>query len=105
MTVAVRWATHGTHSASRVQPAIQSVDPLMRRVPTGRVSVCAATVMSVCSCSASVSGNKNKTFKPVKAHPEGMGNRSKLSEYAKATLGSGNMRSAVVLVSSAHMHA
>jgi len=28
-----------------------------------------------------------------------MGNRSKLSEYAKATLGSGNMRSAVVLVS------
>lgn len=43
------------------------------------------------------SGNKNKTFKPVKSHPEGMGNRSKLSEYAKATLGSGNMRSAVVL--------
>jgi len=31
------------------------------------------------------------------AHPEGVGNRSKLSEYAKATLGSGNMRSAVVL--------
>jgi len=45
----------------------------------------------------SIFGNKNKTFKPVKAHPEGMGNRSKLSEYAKATLGSGNMRSAVVL--------
>lgn len=42
-------------------------------------------------------GNKNKTFKPVKSHPEGVGNRSKLSEYAKATLGSGNMRSAVVL--------
>jgi MOB kinase activator 1 len=33
----------------------------------------------------------------VKAHAEAVGNRSKLSEYAKATLGSGNMRSAVVL--------
>jgi len=42
------------------------------------------------------SGGKNKTFKPLKAHPKG-GKRHKLSEYAKATLGSGNMRSAVVL--------
>ena len=49
------------------------------------------------SLSCVCSGNKNKTFKPVKSHPEGVGNRSKLSEYAKATLGSGNMRSAVVL--------
>lgn len=40
--------------------------------------------------------NKNKTFKPLKSHGKG-GNRSRLSEYAKATLGSGNMRSAVVL--------
>jgi hypothetical protein len=60
--------------------------------------VCAPLSL-IYTCSASLSGNKNKTFKPVKAHPEGMGNRSKLSEYAKATLGSGNMRSAVVLVS------
>jgi len=40
--------------------------------------------------------NRNKTFKPVKSHPKN-GKRHKLSEYAKATLGSGNMRSAVVL--------
>jgi MOB kinase activator 1 len=40
--------------------------------------------------------NKNKTFKPLKAHAKD-GKRHKLSEYAKATLGSGNMRSAVVL--------
>jgi len=40
--------------------------------------------------------NKNKTFKPVKNHQKD-GKRHKLSEYAKATLGSGNMRSAVVL--------
>jgi len=39
---------------------------------------------------------RNKTFKPVKSHPKD-GKRHKLSEYAKATLGSGNMRSAVVL--------
>lgn len=44
-----------------------------------------------------VSGNKNKTFKPTKSHPDANINRGKLSEYAKATLGSGNMRSAVVL--------
>ena len=37
---------------------------------------------------------KNKTFKPVKNHDN---KRAKLSEYAKATLGSGNMRSAVML--------
>lgn len=42
-------------------------------------------------------GNKNKTFKPVKAHPSANDHRSKLSDYAKATLGSGNMRSAVAL--------
>jgi len=42
------------------------------------------------------SGDRNKTFKPLKAHPP-KSTRSKLSEYAKATLGSGNMRSAVVL--------
>jgi len=40
--------------------------------------------------------NRNKTFKPVKSHPKS-GKRQKLSDYAKATLGSGNMRSAVVL--------
>jgi MOB kinase activator 1 len=40
-------------------------------------------------------GGKNKTFKPVKNHKKEK--RKKLSEYAKATLGSGNMRSAVVL--------
>jgi len=39
--------------------------------------------------------NKNKTFKPLKAHPSEK--KHKLSEYAKATLGSGNMHSAVVL--------
>ena len=58
--------------------------------------VCSCVVLVPCSAPLP-SGNKNKTFKPVKSHPEGMGNRSKLSEYAKATLGSGNMRSAVVL--------
>jgi len=42
------------------------------------------------------SANKSKTFKPLKNHPAD-GKRHKLSEYAKATLGSGNMRSAVVL--------
>jgi len=41
-------------------------------------------------------GNRNRTFKPLKVHPQN-GKRHKLSEYAKATLGSGNMRSAVVL--------
>jgi len=41
-------------------------------------------------------GNRNRTFKPLKVHPKN-GKRHKLSEYAKATLGSGNMRSAVVL--------
>jgi len=41
-------------------------------------------------------GNRNRTFKPLKNHPKN-GKRHKLSEYAKATLGSGNMRSAVVL--------
>jgi MOB kinase activator 1 len=40
-------------------------------------------------------GGRNKTFKPVK-NQNGQ-QRQKLSEYAKATLGSGNMRSAVVL--------
>lgn len=39
---------------------------------------------------------KNQTFKPLKVHPKDT-KRHKLSEYAKATLGSGNMRSAVVL--------
>jgi hypothetical protein len=39
--------------------------------------------------------NKNKTFKPVKSHTDEKS--KKLSEFAKATLGSGNMRSAVVL--------
>jgi len=40
----------------------------------------------------------NKTFKPLKSQSGGKdGKASKLSEYAKATLGSGNMRSAVVL--------
>jgi len=42
------------------------------------------------------SSNKNATFKEIKTHPKG-GKRHKLSEYAKATLGSGNMKSAVVL--------
>ena len=41
--------------------------------------------------------NKNKTFKPVKSHGASSTKRHKLSEYAKATLGSGNMRQAVVL--------
>jgi MOB kinase activator 1 len=41
-------------------------------------------------------GSRNKTFKPLKVHPPKSA-RHKLSEYAKATLGSGNMRSAVVL--------
>ncbi len=50
-----------------------------------------SSVLSVCS-----SSDKNKTFKPLKNHPKN-GKRHKLSEYAKATLGSGNMRSAVVL--------
>jgi len=40
--------------------------------------------------------SRNKTFKPIKSHPKD-GKRQKLSEYAKATLGSGNMRSAVIL--------
>jgi len=42
-------------------------------------------------------GSKNKTFKPLKSHGSSLGKRHKLSEYAKATLGSGNMRSAVML--------
>src|ERR1700716_1452124 len=46
-------------------------------------------------CSLLLFSAKNKTFKPVKAHD--MNKRAKLSEYAKATLGSGNMRSAVML--------
>lgn len=40
--------------------------------------------------------NKNKTFKPLKNHDVNT-KRHKLSEFAKATLGSGNMRSAVML--------
>jgi len=45
-----------------------------------------------------LSNSKNKTFKPLKTHGGSeCGKRHKLSEYAKATLGSGNMRSAVVL--------
>jgi MOB kinase activator 1 len=40
--------------------------------------------------------DKNKTFKPLKSHSKGS-NRHKLSEYAKATLGSGDMRPAVML--------
>jgi hypothetical protein len=36
-------------------------------------------------------------LQPTKSHPDVNVNRGKLSEYAKATLGSGNMRSAVVL--------
>jgi len=45
-------------------------------------------------------GNRNKTLKPPKAHSEGK--KSELSQYAKteyanATLGSGDMRAAVVL--------
>lgn len=39
---------------------------------------------------------RNKTFKAVKKHKDGS-KKHKLSEYAKATLGSGNMRNAVVL--------
>lgn len=39
--------------------------------------------------------NKNKTFKPLKKHDEDS-KRHKLSEFAKATLGSGNMRHAVM---------
>jgi len=42
------------------------------------------------------SKSSSKTFKPLKNHPAD-GKRHKLSEYAKATLGSGNMRNAVVL--------
>jgi MOB kinase activator 1 len=41
--------------------------------------------------------SKNKTFKKVKGHGEKEGKRHKLSDFAKATLGSGNMRSAVAL--------
>jgi hypothetical protein len=41
------------------------------------------------------SGSKSKTFKPLKA--QSGQTRNKLSDYAKATLGSGNMRAAVVL--------
>lgn len=41
-------------------------------------------------------GNKNKTFKPVKLPPKNA-NKQQLSVYAKATLGSGNMKSAVAL--------
>jgi len=41
-------------------------------------------------------GSRHRTFKPLQNHPQN-GKRHKLSEYAKATLGSGNMRSAVVL--------
>jgi MOB kinase activator 1 len=44
-----------------------------------------------------VSSNKNKTFKPLKSHGAASTKRHKLSEYAKATLGSGNMRAAVML--------
>lgn len=38
----------------------------------------------------------NKTFKPIKNHKDGS-QKQKLSEYAKATLGSGNMSNAVAL--------
>lgn len=41
------------------------------------------------------SSSKHKTFKPVKAHSSQQ--KTKLSEYAKATLGSGDMRVAVRL--------
>uniref|UniRef100_A0A6A7G6E8 Mps1 binder-like protein n=2 Tax=Hirondellea gigas TaxID=1518452 RepID=A0A6A7G6E8_9CRUS len=40
--------------------------------------------------------NKSKTFKPVKGHPKGT-KRDELHRIAKATLGSGNMKDAVVL--------
>lgn len=40
-------------------------------------------------------GNKNKTFRPVKGHKNQ--EQKLLSQYAKATLGSGNMKNAVVL--------
>lgn len=43
----------------------------------------------------SLFGSKSKTFKPLKA--QSGQTRNKLSDYAKATLGSGNMRAAVVL--------
>eukprot|EP00310_Coccolithus_braarudii_P006167 CAMPEP_0183362490 /NCGR_PEP_ID=MMETSP0164_2-20130417/69631_1 /TAXON_ID=221442 /ORGANISM="Coccolithus pelagicus ssp braarudi, Strain PLY182g" /LENGTH=49 /DNA_ID= /DNA_START= /DNA_END= /DNA_ORIENTATION= len=39
--------------------------------------------------------NRNKTFKPLKKH--GKKKSTKLSQYAKDTLGTGNMRSAVAL--------
>jgi MOB kinase activator 1 len=42
------------------------------------------------------SGSNSKTFKPLKTHVKDS-KRHKLSEYAKATLGSGNMQSAVIL--------
>jgi MOB kinase activator 1 len=41
------------------------------------------------------SGMRNKTFKPVKKYRKAK--KARVSEFAKATLGSGNMRSAVVL--------
>ena len=41
-------------------------------------------------------GNKNATFKPKKAFAKGT-KRHELHKHAKATLGSGNLRSAVVL--------
>ena len=50
-----------------------------------------------CPRSSVPCSNKNKTFKPVKSHGASSTKRHKLSEYAKATLGSGNMRQAVVL--------
>lgn len=40
-------------------------------------------------------GNKNKTFRPLKGHKNQ--EQKLLSQYAKATLGSGNMKNAVVL--------
>ena len=41
-------------------------------------------------------GDKNKTFKPKKTHKQGT-KRHDLHKHAKATLGSGDLRHAVVL--------
>ena len=41
--------------------------------------------------------SKNKTFKPKKSIPETNTKQYQLKKYAEATLGSGNLRLAVVL--------
>ncbi len=44
-----------------------------------------------------VSGKNNKTFRPTNNKNKENKSRNNLSEYAKATLGTGNMKSAVAL--------